>query len=142
MSTSLVVQSQPTSSFPPPPSTSTAPLQFVASEVSEGSTMSAAPLTLESLAAAIIDINRNIASMQAAWAGLVQQPSPPAVLDAAAVHGAGRILRRRAHLHAARHTSLGYAGPVLRSSARVHHRHSHCGALACAAACTFHRRLR
>jgi len=39
--------------------------------------MSAAPLTLESLAAAIIDINRNIASMQAAWAGLVQQPSPP-----------------------------------------------------------------
>ena len=64
-------------SFPPPPSTSTAPLQSAASEVSEGSTMSAAPLTLESLAAAIIDINRNIASMQAAWAGLVQQPSPP-----------------------------------------------------------------
>ncbi|CAD6212412.1 unnamed protein product [Miscanthus lutarioriparius] len=64
-------------SFPPPPSTSTSPLQSAASEVSEGSTMSAAPLTLESLAAAIIDINRNIASMQAAWAGLVQQPSPP-----------------------------------------------------------------
>ena len=64
-------------SFPPPPSTSTASLQSAASEVSEGSTMFAAPLTLESLAAAIIDINRNIASMQAAWAGLVQQPSPP-----------------------------------------------------------------
>ncbi|XP_066391794.1 lysine-rich arabinogalactan protein 19-like [Miscanthus floridulus] len=59
-------QSQPTSSFPPPPSTSTAPLQSAASEVSEGSTLSAA----------IININRNIASMQAAWAGLVQQPSP------------------------------------------------------------------
>ena len=70
-------QSQPTSSFPPPPSTSTAPLQSTASEVSEGSSLSAAPLTLESLASAIIDINRNIASMQAAWAGLVQQPSPP-----------------------------------------------------------------
>ena len=70
-------QSQPTSSFPPPPSTSTAPLQSAASEVSEGSSLSAAPLTLESLASAIIDINRNIASMQAAWAELVQQPSPP-----------------------------------------------------------------
>ncbi|XP_066321427.1 lysine-rich arabinogalactan protein 19-like [Miscanthus floridulus] len=70
-------QSQPTSSFPPPPSTSTAPLQSAASEVSEGSSLSAVPLTLESLASAIIDINRNIASMQAAWVGLVQQPSPP-----------------------------------------------------------------
>ena len=70
-------QSQPTSSFLPPPSTSTAPLQSAASEVSEGSSLSATPLTLESLASAIIDINRNIASMQAAWAGLVQQPSPP-----------------------------------------------------------------
>ena len=78
-------QSQPTSSFPPPPSTSTAPLQSAASEVSEGSSLSAAPLTLESLASAIIDINRNIASMQAAWAGLVQQPSPPS-FSAAAVH--------------------------------------------------------
>ena len=38
--------------------------------------MSAAPLTLESLAAVIIDINHNIASMQAAWARLIQQPSP------------------------------------------------------------------
>ncbi|XP_066347641.1 uncharacterized protein [Miscanthus floridulus] len=70
-------QPQPTSSFPPPPPTSTAPLQSAGSEVSDGSTTYAAPLTLESLAATILDINRNIASMQAAWAGLVQQPSPP-----------------------------------------------------------------
>jgi hypothetical protein len=54
-----------------------APGMPASSVLSDASSPSGGAITLESLARSIADTNRNVATMQSAWASLVQPPPPP-----------------------------------------------------------------
>ena len=66
----------PTTSLPPAPS-STQQSSTSAPDLSDGKSVVPTPLTLESLGAKVDQIATSVASMQSAWAGLLQAPVPP-----------------------------------------------------------------
>ncbi|XP_066351310.1 uncharacterized protein [Miscanthus floridulus] len=60
-----------------PAVTPTAPPSSMNSAISDAMVSSGAPLTLHVLASVVVDIQREMREMRAAWNGLVQQPQPP-----------------------------------------------------------------